>query len=109
MDVSYLLDSLNDKQREAVAAPRSNMLVLAGAGSGENRGPGHRVGRVMSVESNSPFSTKAGGLSRETAGGRRHRAWPRVGTHPAGEGGGGGRGGGHDRARRGRRGGHLSR
>ena len=33
MDVSYLLDSLNDKQREAVAAPRSNMLVLAGAGS----------------------------------------------------------------------------
>lgn len=36
MDVSYLLDSLNDKQREAVAAPRSNMLVLAGAGSGKN-------------------------------------------------------------------------
>lgn len=35
MDVSYLLDSLNDKQREAVAAPRSNMLVLAGAGSGK--------------------------------------------------------------------------
>ena len=31
MDVSYLLDSLNDKQREAVAAPRSNLLVLAGA------------------------------------------------------------------------------
>ncbi|TYM54691.1 hypothetical protein FYL61_25460, partial [Salmonella enterica subsp. enterica serovar Typhimurium] len=36
MDVSYLLDSLNDKQREAVAAPRINMLVLAGAGSGKN-------------------------------------------------------------------------
>ncbi|STS79270.1 DNA-dependent helicase II [Klebsiella pneumoniae] len=32
MDVSYLLDSLNDKQREAVAASRTNMLVLAGAG-----------------------------------------------------------------------------
>ncbi|MCS5872583.1 hypothetical protein LN650_00370 [Klebsiella pneumoniae subsp. pneumoniae] len=30
MDVSYLLDSLNDKQREAVAASRTNMLVLAG-------------------------------------------------------------------------------
>ncbi len=29
MDVSYLLDSLNDKQREAVAASRTNMLVLA--------------------------------------------------------------------------------
>lgn len=35
MDVSYLLDSLNDKQREAVAAPRSNMLVLAGAEAGK--------------------------------------------------------------------------
>ena len=28
MDVSYLLEGLNDKQREAVAAPRINMLVL---------------------------------------------------------------------------------
>jgi len=37
MDVSYLLDSLNDEQRQAVAAPRSNMLVLAGAGSGKTR------------------------------------------------------------------------
>lgn len=32
MDVSSLLDGLNDKQREAVAAPQSSMLVLAGAG-----------------------------------------------------------------------------
>ena len=29
MDVSYLLDSLNDKQRDAVAASRTNLLVLA--------------------------------------------------------------------------------
>ncbi|SUG58218.1 DNA helicase II [Salmonella enterica subsp. diarizonae] len=35
MDVSYLLDSLNDKQREAVAAPRSNMLVLAAREAGK--------------------------------------------------------------------------
>ena len=37
MDVSRLLDELNDKQREAVAAPLSNALVLAGAGSGKTR------------------------------------------------------------------------
>ena len=37
MDVSELLDSLNDKQREVVGAPQQNMLVLAGAGSGKTR------------------------------------------------------------------------
>ena len=37
MDVSYLLDSLNDKQREAVAASRTNILVLAGAGGVKTR------------------------------------------------------------------------
>ena len=35
MDVSDLLDSLNEKQREAVAAPRSNLLVLAGRRRGK--------------------------------------------------------------------------
>ncbi len=59
MDVSRLLDELNDKQREAVAAPLSNMLVLAGAGSGKTRVLVHRIAWLMEVENIAPFSILA--------------------------------------------------
>lgn len=59
MDVSRLLDQLNDKQREAVAAPASDMLVLAGAGSGKTRVLVHRMAWMMEVEKIAPFSILA--------------------------------------------------
>ncbi|GBL03585.1 DNA helicase II [Glaciecola sp. KUL10] len=59
MDVSLLLDQLNDKQREAVAAPASDMLVLAGAGSGKTRVLVHRIAWLMEVEGIAPYSILA--------------------------------------------------
>ena len=50
MDVSYLLDPLNDAQREAVCAPPGHYLVLAGAGSGKTRVLTHRIGWLTQAE-----------------------------------------------------------
>ena len=37
MDVSHILDNLNDDQRNAVTSEKQHLLVLAGAGSGKTR------------------------------------------------------------------------
>ena len=37
MDVSHILDKLNDDQRNAVTSEKQHLLVLAGAGSGKTR------------------------------------------------------------------------
>jgi DNA helicase-2/ATP-dependent DNA helicase PcrA len=59
MDVSRLLDQLNDNQREAVAAPASDMLILAGAGSGKTRVLVHRIAWLMEVEGIAPYGILA--------------------------------------------------
>jgi DNA helicase-2/ATP-dependent DNA helicase PcrA len=71
MDVSHLLDGLNDAQRAAVTAPQAPTLVLAGAGSGKTRVLTHRVGWLVQVENASPhgilavtFTNKASGEMR---------------------------------------------
>ncbi|MDO7083911.1 DNA helicase II [Pseudocolwellia sp. AS88] len=89
MDVSELLDSLNEKQRDVVAAPLQNMLVLAGAGSGKTRVLVQRIAWLMQVENASShsvlavtFTNKAAAEMRarveQTVDGNTHGMW--IGT-----------------------------
>lgn len=59
MDVTSIIESLNDPQREAVTSSSSSVLVLAGAGSGKTRVLVHRIAWLIQVESVSPFGILA--------------------------------------------------
>ena len=67
MDVSHLLDSLNDQQRNAVANPNDHLLVLAGAGSGKTRVLVHRIAWLIEAENISPFAILAVTFTNKSA------------------------------------------
>lgn len=80
MDVSLLLDGLNDKQRDAVAAPPQHMLVLAGAGSGKTRVLVHRLAWLMQVERVAPYSLLAVTFTNKAAQEMRNRIEQTIGV-----------------------------
>ncbi|MDT8409012.1 MAG: DNA helicase II [Wenzhouxiangellaceae bacterium] len=73
MDVSHLLDELNDAQRQAVTIGDAHCLVLAGAGSGKTRVLVHRVAWLIQVEHVSPMSILAVTFTNKAASEMRGR------------------------------------
>ena len=74
MDVSHLLDELNEAQRKAVTSDSKHTLVLAGAGSGKTRVLIHRLAWLIQVEHVSPLSIMAVTFTNKAAGEMRERA-----------------------------------
>ena len=83
MDVSHILDSLNDRQREAVSADPGPLLVLAGAGSGKTRVLTHRVAWLCEVDGLSPYSVLAVTFTNKAAAEMRARVESLLGISTA--------------------------
>jgi len=73
MDVTPILDPLNDAQREAVTAPPGHLLVLAGAGSGKTRVLVHRIAWLLATDQAMPYGVLAVTFTNKAAGEMRGR------------------------------------
>ncbi len=83
MDVTHIIEPLNDAQRAAVTAPEGHALVLAGAGSGKTRVLVHRVAWLLATRQVSPFGILAVTFTNKAAGEMRGRIEEMLG-HPVG-------------------------
>ena len=73
MDVSHILDNLNDAQRNAVTSEKQHLLVLAGAGSGKTRVLVHKIAWEVEALGRSPSSIMAVTFTNKAANEMRSR------------------------------------
>ena len=73
MDITPIIEDLNDAQRAAVTAPMGSALILAGAGSGKTRVLVHRIAWLLQVENVSPWGILAVTFTNKAAREMRQR------------------------------------
>ena len=73
MDVSHILDNLNDDQRNAVTSEKQHLLVLAGAGSGKTRVLVHKIAWEVEALGVNPSSIMAVTFTNKAANEMRSR------------------------------------
>lgn len=84
MDISFILNDLNDAQRDAVTAEDTHALILAGAGSGKTRVLVHRIAWLTQVMGFSPYNVLAVTFTNKAANEMRGRIEKLVGQQAAG-------------------------
>ena len=73
MDVSHILENLNDAQRNAVTSEKQHLLVLAGAGSGKTRVLVHKIAWEVEALGTNPSAIMAVTFTNKAANEMRSR------------------------------------